>query len=73
MTEPIIQANGLSKAYTKGGRQMFALRRATCTIQRGEFVAIMGPPGSGKSTLLYTLGCLERQGAFCLRACPRPE
>lgn len=60
MTEPIIQANELSKAYIKGGRPMFALRRATCTIQRGEFVAIMGPSGSGKSTLLYTLGCLVR-------------
>ncbi len=60
MSEAIIQANELSKAYTKGGRQMFALRRATFSIQQGEFVAIMGPSGSGKSTLLYTLGCLVR-------------
>ncbi len=58
--EPIIQAQALSKAYGKGPHQSFALRQATFTIRRGEFVAIMGPSGSGKSTLLYTLGCLVR-------------
>jgi putative ABC transport system ATP-binding protein len=56
----IIRADELCKAYTKGGRQMFALRRATFVIPRGQFVAIMGPSGSGKSTLLYALGCLVR-------------
>ena len=60
MNGPIIQAQDLSKAYPKGSGQAFALRRATFSIRRGEFVAIMGPSGSGKSTLLYALGCLVR-------------
>ncbi len=60
MSELIIKAQALSKAYGKAPRQSFALRQATFAIQRGEFVAIMGPSGSGKSTLLYTLGCLVR-------------
>ena len=60
MSEPIIHAQELAKAYQKGATQAFALRRATFTIQPGEFVAIMGPSGSGKSTLLYTLGGLVR-------------
>ncbi len=60
MSESIIQAEELAKAYTRGSSQAIALRRATFTIRRGEFVAIMGPSGSGKSTLLYTLGCLVR-------------
>lgn len=58
--ELIVQAQDLSKAYTRGAQQAYALRQATFTIRRGEFVAIMGPSGSGKSTLLYTLGCLVR-------------
>ncbi|OGO43285.1 MAG: hypothetical protein A2Z04_00145 [Chloroflexi bacterium RBG_16_57_9] len=56
----MIESQELSKAYPKGSHQAFALRRATFTIRRGEFVAIMGPSGSGKSTLLYVLGCLVR-------------
>ena len=60
MSEPIIEARQLSKAYPKGSSQAFALRSASLTVQQGEFVAIMGPSGSGKSTLLYILGCLVR-------------
>jgi putative ABC transport system ATP-binding protein len=60
VSEPIIEVQELSKAYPKGSNQAFALRRATFTVRRGEFVAIMGRSGSGKSTLLYVLGCLVR-------------
>jgi putative ABC transport system ATP-binding protein len=69
VSEPIIKAQALSKAYGKAPHQSFALRQATFTIRRGEFVAIMGPSGSGKSTLLYTLGCLVRStgGQYLLK------
>jgi putative ABC transport system ATP-binding protein len=60
MSEPIIETRELSKAYPRHSTQAFALRSATLTIRRGDFVAIMGPSGSGKSTLLYTLGGLIR-------------
>ncbi|MDR1393026.1 MAG: ATP-binding cassette domain-containing protein [Bifidobacteriaceae bacterium] len=42
-----------------GTTQVQALRCATCTIRRGEFVAIIGPSGSGKTTLLSLLGLLD--------------
>jgi len=58
MSDWIVQAQELSKAYPKRTTQTFALRRATFNVRRGEFIAIMGPSGSGKSTLLYVLGCL---------------
>lgn len=60
MSDAIIQAEELSKSYPKRSTQAFALRRATFSVERGAFVAIMGPSGSGKSTLLYLLGGLIR-------------
>lgn len=54
----LLEAQGLEKTYTDGTR---ALRAASFTVERGEFVAIMGPSGSGKSTLLHILGFLDQQ------------
>ena len=58
MSDLIIETQDLAKSYPKRSTQAFALRRATFTVHRGEFVAIMGRSGSGKSTLLYVIGCL---------------
>ncbi len=56
--EPIIATRGLKKAYRLGKVEVPALRGVDCTIQEGEFVAVVGPSGCGKSTLLHILGGL---------------
>jgi putative ABC transport system ATP-binding protein len=55
----IIRANNLWKVYQMGKQEVTALSSATFTIEKNEFVAIMGPSGSGKSTLMNLLGCLD--------------
>src|SRR5213082_2336752 len=56
----IIQAENVSKIYHVGKVDVPALRGVSFTVERGEFVSIVGPSGSGKSTLFYLLGGLTR-------------
>lgn len=65
--DPIIQTEGLAKDYRVGSSVVHALVRFDETIQRGEFVAIMGASGSGKSTCLHLLGCLDTPSAGTYR------
>ena len=60
MTEenPIIELKNLTKSY-KNGMEFRALDNANLKIEKGEFVAIVGPPGSGKSTLMHLIGLLD--------------
>ena len=59
MSPPLIQVTDLTKVYTTGDVEVRALAGVSLTIDRGEFVAIMGSSGSGKSTLMNILGCLD--------------
>ncbi|MFZ1561541.1 MAG: ABC transporter ATP-binding protein [Saprospiraceae bacterium] len=59
MTNNIITIEKISKVYKMGDEIINALKSVSLSIDRNEYVALMGPSGSGKSTLMNILGCLD--------------
>jgi putative ABC transport system ATP-binding protein len=57
---PFIEATDLCKTYRVGKVDVPALRGISFSVEKGEFVTVVGPSGSGKSTLFYLLGGLTR-------------
>ena len=55
----MIQLNNIFKWYTIGGTRSYVLKDVNLTIEKGDFVSIMGPSGSGKSSLLHIIGLLD--------------
>lgn len=55
----LIEAQKISKVYRLGDIDVHALDGISTSIEKGEFVAIMGQSGSGKSTFMNVLGCLD--------------
>lgn len=55
----IIKLQEISRLYHMGFETIHALRSITTTIDKNEYVAMMGPSGSGKSTLMNIMGCLD--------------
>ena len=55
----LIQAQNISKVYRLGDIDVHALDRVSTSIEKGEFVAVMGHSGSGKSTFMNIIGCLD--------------
>jgi putative ABC transport system ATP-binding protein len=56
----LIEAKEINKIYRISDIQVKALRDVSVTIEKAEFVAVMGPSGSGKSTFMNILGCLDK-------------
>ena len=56
MSEKCLETKDLTKVYEVGDETVYALKKCSISIEKGEQIAIMGPSGSGKSTLLSLIG-----------------
>ncbi len=63
MSNAVIELEKVSKTYGSGAAEAKAVSEVSMTVERGGWVAIMGPSGHGKSTLLQLIGGLDRPSA----------
>ena len=75
MSDPVAQLQGVDKVYGSGEMAVKALDGVDLTVNRGDYLAVMGASGSGKSTAMNILGCLDRpsSGSYRLNNTPVEE
>lgn len=59
MSDAVLKAEGLHKWFAMGREKLHVLRDCSMSVERGQFVSVMGKSGSGKSTLMHVLGALD--------------
>ena len=72
MGDPVAQLQRVDKVYGSGEMAVKALDGVNLTVNRGDYLAVMGASGSGKSTAMNILGCLDRpsSGSYRLNNTP---
>jgi ABC-type lipoprotein export system ATPase subunit len=60
MTDVLVRASGLSRAFGNGHGAVVAIAEATFEVRAGDKIALVGPSGSGKSSLLHIIGGIDR-------------
>src|SRR5258708_39766238 len=60
MSETVIQTRNLTKEYVRDEFHVIALKDVDISVNKGDFVALMGPSASGKSTLLHLIAAMDR-------------
>ena len=72
MSSPVAQLEAVDKVYGSGDTAVHALDKIDLTVNRGDYLAVMGASGSGKSTAMNILGCLDRpsSGSYLLNGTP---
>jgi putative ABC transport system ATP-binding protein/lipoprotein-releasing system ATP-binding protein len=67
VTDVLAEAVGAGRVFGTNGSKVVALKHATCRIERGDRIALVGPSGSGKSTLLHLLAGLDEPTSGVVR------
>ena len=75
MSAPVAHLDSVCKVYGSGEMTVKALDQLNLTVNRGDYLAVMGASGSGKSTAMNILGCLDRpsSGSYRLNDTPVEE
>ncbi len=55
----IVRLNNVNKFYTRGESSLHVLKNINLTVDKGDYIAILGASGSGKSTLMNIVGCMD--------------